>query len=68
MIIFICFKDCEVVYAQSVPEEKIDVFEGITARRPDDGKLVKLVFKKYLREKRGALFIELTKEGGILGG
>lgn len=62
------FKDCEVIFAQNVPEEKIDVFQGITARRPDDGRLVKLVFKKYLRKKRGALFIELTKEGEILGG
>jgi hypothetical protein len=68
MIIFLSFRDCEVIYAERVLPDKVDVFHGITARRPDDGKIVKLVFKKYMRNKRGALFIEMNKEGEILGG
>jgi len=68
MIIFLSFRDCEVIFAERVPQDNLDVFQGITARRPDNGKIVKLVFKKYMKNKRGALFIEMTKEGEILGG
>ena len=68
MLVFLVYKDHNVVFVERVPSEALNIAEKINAKNPLTGQIVKMYFKKYLRNKRGALFLESTKEGEILGG
>ena len=68
MIAFFQFKDTNVVYTGRLDPEKHDILQPIIAVHPERKIQIKLYFKKYIKGKRGALYIEATKAGEVIGG